>query len=247
MEYIHIDKLITTSIYKQIASSITDAINIGLLVYNDKLPTEKEICEVFGISNTAVKMAYEKLISEGKIKRIKGKGTYVTNRLTYRTDMHAFYGFSIINRKIDYIYSKDIILFEKEKKDFSVLRALKLNDDEFCYKMISLVKAKQNPILLQKTYLPEKYFPDFIKKYSKIDKIYDFIEKESNYKIKHLHNTFTAVNASSSDALLLNINIDDAISFVRTLIVNNDDRVIGYLCSYFPGDFTEFEVIVDAI
>ncbi|XFA98167.1 GntR family transcriptional regulator [Candidatus Izemoplasma sp. B36] len=247
MEYIHINKLITTSIYKQIASSITEAIDSGLLKYNDKLPTEKEICELYGISNTAVKMAYETLINEGKIKRIKGKGTYVTNRKVNHTDLHAFFTAYNADRFDSNGYSKEIILFDKTSKDYGIFRAMKLDIGELCYRITFVVKSKENPVLLQKVYLPAKFFPKFKKKYQQFNKLYDFIEKIYNHNIKHLHSTFSAISASSSEALLLNINPSDAISYVRTQIVDEKNQIIGYICSYFPGDFTEFEVIVNAI
>ncbi|MCK4552181.1 MAG: GntR family transcriptional regulator [Tenericutes bacterium] len=247
MEYIHINKLITTSIYKQIASSITEAIVSGLLKYNDKLPTEKEICESFGISNTAVKMAYEILITDGMIKRIKGKGTYVTNREINHTDLHAFLTAYNAGENISDGYTKDIILFDRIRKDHGIYRDMKLDTGEKCYLIITLVKSYQNPVLLQKVYLPDKYFPKFNKKYDEFNKLYEFIENVCDYKIKHLHSTFRAINASSAEALLLNVKTSDALSFVRTQIVNESDDIIGYVCSYFPGDFTEFEVIADAI
>lgn len=247
MEYIHINKLITTSIYKQIASSITEAIDSGLLKYNDRLPTEKEICESFGISNTAVKMAYEKLIEDGKIKRIKGKGTYVTNRGINHTDLHAFFTAYNADKNSDNGYSKEVILIDRTYKDYGIYRAMKLDIGEKCYIVNMLVKYENNPVLLQKIYLPDKYFPKFSKKYVNFNKLYTFIEKDYQYNIKHLHSTFSAINASSAEALLLNIKTADALSFVRTQIVDINDNIIGYVCSYFPGDFTEFEVIVNAI
>lgn len=247
MEYIHINKLVTESIYKQIASSITKAINSGLLKYNDKLPTEKEICQSFGISNTAVKMAYETLIKEGKIKRIKGKGTYVTNREVNRTKLHAFFTAYNADIKNNQGYTKDIILFDRTYKDYGIYRAMKLDIGELCYQISFVVKSHENPVLLQKIYLPGKFFPKFKKKYMHFNKLYDFIEKIYDHKIKHLHSTFSAINATSAEALLLNINPLDALSYVRTQIVNDKDEIIGYICSYFPGEFTDFEVIVNAI
>ncbi|MFA6377102.1 MAG: GntR family transcriptional regulator, partial [Acholeplasmataceae bacterium] len=85
MDYIYVNKKLKTPIYKQISNSITKAIDEGVLSYNDKLPTEKEIYKTFSISPTAVKMAYEELILNQKIKRIKGKVTYVTNRYLFHT------------------------------------------------------------------------------------------------------------------------------------------------------------------
>jgi GntR family transcriptional regulator len=246
MDYIHINKLVTTSIYKQIASSITNAIDDGLLKFNDKLPTEKEICEAYQISNTAVKMAYDKLIKEGLIKRIKGKGTFVTNRPTYKTALHSFYELEVSNYNSNK-YTYKVILLNKLNKDYSTYRALKLKIGERCYQVDSVIKNKNNPVMLEKVYFPKKYFSNFRNIHEQYKGVFDFVERVNNYKIKHFHSTYSAINASSAEALLLNIEADDAICFVRTLIVDDLDRVIGYVCSYFPGDFSEFEVIVHAI
>jgi len=248
LDYIKIDKLITTSIYKQIASSITKAVASGLLKYGDKLPTEKEICQTFSVSHTVVKMAYEKLILEGKIKRIKGNGTYVTNRNNFHTRLHSFYEVDVKNNNSDIKYNTEVVLFDRICKDYSAYRAMKLENGDKCYKIVTLTKSKQNPIVLQKVYLPEKYYPNFMKCYKNFDKLYDFLEKDCfNKKISNLHSIFSAINASAPDALLLNLNSDDAISFIRTKIEDENDEIIGYVCSYFPGDFSEFEVIVHAI
>ncbi|MBN1968792.1 MAG: UTRA domain-containing protein, partial [Candidatus Delongbacteria bacterium] len=78
-------------------------------------------------------------------------------------------------------------------------------------------------------------------------KLSHLIEQEYNYRIKHLHNTFSPINASSAEALLLRINPDDAIYFVRMKMVDTNDQIIGYVSNYFPGEFTEFEVMVHAV
>ncbi|MBI9009887.1 MAG: GntR family transcriptional regulator [Tenericutes bacterium] len=248
MDYIKINRLVTTSIYKQIASGITEAIDSGLLKYGDKLPTEKEICQAFSISHTVVKMAYENLIVEGKIKRIKGKGTYVTNRANFHTDLHAFYEVDIKNNDSKIKYNTEVVLFDRIVKDYSAYRALKLENGEKCYKIVTLTKSEQNPIVLQKIYLPEKLYPNFLNCYNSFDKLYDFLESDCcNKKINGLHSIFSAINVSAPDALLLNLNNDEAISFIRTKIEDKNDEIIAYVCSYFPGDLSEFEVIVHAI
>ena len=244
MDYIKINKLITKSIYKQIASSISSSIEIGQLKYGDRLPTEREICEAFSISHTAVKMAYEELIKEGKITRIKGKGTYVTNRDVYKTDLRKFYE---LNAKKQNEYVTEVIMQERIYKDYSAYRAMKLDNGDKCFKIMTVTKKGENPVLLQTIYFPSKYYPNFKGNYTNYDKLFSFIEKESNLKIKNLHSTFKAINASSEAALLLNLQSGDAISFVRTKITDEDDNLIAYVRSYFPGSFTEFEVIVRAV
>jgi len=246
MDYIYINKLITLSIYKQIANSINNAIESGLLKYDDRLPTEKEVCEAFSISNTTVKMAYDELIKAGKIKRIKGKGTFVTNRKIYKTPLHAYYELEIDDDNTkDYQYK--IILLNRLIKDISVFRSLKLKQGDSCYEIDSVIKKNNNPVMLEKVFFPKKFFSNFRNIHEKYRGLFDFIEKINGYSIKHFHSTFNAINASSSEALLLNLEPDDAICFVRTQVIDKDNEVIAYVCSYFPGNFTDFEVIVHAV
>ncbi|MCF7924954.1 MAG: GntR family transcriptional regulator [Candidatus Izimaplasma sp.] len=247
MEYIQINKLLTTSIYKQIAASITQAIDRGDLKYNDKLPTEKEICQAFSISQTAVKMAYEKLINEEKIKRIKGKGTYVTNRDVYQGNLHNFYELELLEDKVTPKYNQKIVMFDKKTKDYGAYRELKIDKKEPTFQIIRVIRSGQNPVLLQKIFFPHKYFKNFEKQYQSFSNLFTFIEQTCNYKIAHLHSTFSAINASASEALLLRLEPDDALHYVRTKIVDKKGNIIAYIYNYFPGDFTEFEVIVHAI
>jgi len=247
MEYFHINKLITTSIYKQIADSITQAIDRGDLKYNDKLPTEKEICQAFSISQTAVKMAYEKLIQEGKIKRIKGKGTYVTNRKMYHSTLHHFYELELLAENTESQYNQKIIMFDRKAKDYGAHRELKLDKKDVVYQINRILRDGQNHVLLQKIFFPKKYYAGFEKHYPSFENLYTFIEQKFDHEIDHLHNTFSTINATSSEALLLNLKVDDALLFVRTKIVDTKDKTIAYIYNYFPGDFTEFEVIVHAL
>ena len=247
MDYIFVDKMITVPIYKQIANSISDAIHQGQLKYNDKLPTEKEICRTFSISPTVVKMAYESLISTHMIKRIKGKGTFVTNRYHLQTPLNEFYQFEkkLSDSQIDHSYQT--IMIDLIHYDTVAYRMLKLNKKEPCYLILRIIKANQNPVLFQKIYFPQKYFPNLENEFESSDQLFDFIEKKYGYAIKQMHNTFNPINASSDEALLLRINQDDAIYFVRSNMVDKKERVIAYVSSYFPGEFTEFEVLVHAI
>jgi len=243
MNYIVINKLITKSIYKQIADSITKSIESGILSYNDRLPTEKEICRMFSISQTAVKMAYDKLITEGKIVRIKGKGTYVTNRSRFKTDLHTYFKIEISENE----YQNQTILLDRSAKDKSAVRELQLVMDERYLLVVSLYSSINNPKLLQRIYLPEKMYEKFNKYYNEKHNVFQIIEEDYHYEIKELLSTFSTINASASDALLLNLKQDDAIYSVRTKIIDVNEKVVGYICNYYPGEFTEFEVIVNAI
>ncbi len=54
-----------------------EAITSGKLSAGTKLPTEEELCAQFGISRPVARQAYNMLIEEGFVERMRGRGTFV--------------------------------------------------------------------------------------------------------------------------------------------------------------------------
>lgn len=62
----------------RIERTIEDAIREKKLAVGSKLPTEREMCESFGVSRTALREALRRLSARGLISIQKGSGMYVT-------------------------------------------------------------------------------------------------------------------------------------------------------------------------
>jgi GntR family transcriptional repressor for pyruvate dehydrogenase complex len=62
---------------KKVAIEIEAAINSQKLKVNDKLPTELELCEQFGVSRTALREALQMLSAKGLLSIEKGRGIFV--------------------------------------------------------------------------------------------------------------------------------------------------------------------------
>jgi GntR family transcriptional regulator len=242
MDYIFIDKTIKTSIYKQIASCISQAIESGRLTYNDRLPTEKEICDVFDVSQTAVKMAYQQLINQEQIKRVKGRGTFVTNRHVYHQEFSTLYAFE----KNPNLYQVTDLLFDCVDDAYIIQRMLKLERHESFYVIQRVVKQNNLPVVYQYIYLPEHLYPQFKKKYQKGIGVLSLISDVYQKEIVQIQNTYSPIKASSSEAQLLNILPNEAIYLIRSLFIGATQNIMGYVVNYFPGEFTEFEVTVHA-
>ncbi len=239
------NKTIKTSIYRQIASSITAAILDGRLKYNDKLPTEKELCEVFDISQTAVRMAYQTLINDRIIKRIKGKGTFVTNRAIYSVyfqDLFLYEKWLTDAADCEAVY----LLFDVVVDDHAMNRILKLKADTKCYLIHRVIKKNGNPLIYQKIYLPAPFFPNFSLQDLTQMGLFRLLEQNQSHPLQFIHNTFSPIQASSSDARILNILPDEAIYLVRSQWIDNQMNTLAYIVHFFPGEFTEFEVTVHA-
>ena len=72
-----IDKSVPIPLYFQLKELILAEIKEGHYKSGDLIPTEKEISDAFQISRTTVRQAITELVQEGRLYRVKSKGTYV--------------------------------------------------------------------------------------------------------------------------------------------------------------------------
>lgn len=75
-----IDRTSAQPLHAQLKDIIRTAIQEGALKAGDRLPTEHELCRIYGISRTPVRQALQELVQEGWLVRIPGRGTYVADR-----------------------------------------------------------------------------------------------------------------------------------------------------------------------
>jgi len=74
-----IDKQASLPIYRQLKEIIKEKIGDGKFRPGDRIPTEYELCEQFGISRAPVRQALLELVNEGVLYRQQGSGTFVNH------------------------------------------------------------------------------------------------------------------------------------------------------------------------
>lgn len=66
-----------TPLYQQLMEDIKGAIEEGKYKYEDKIPSEPELSEIYSVSRITVRRAVDELCTEGYLIKKQGKGTYV--------------------------------------------------------------------------------------------------------------------------------------------------------------------------
>ncbi len=64
--------------YEQLYTALLEAIRAGKFKAGDRVPSEKELAEEYGVSRITSKKALEMLASDGKITRKQGRGSFVS-------------------------------------------------------------------------------------------------------------------------------------------------------------------------
>lgn len=65
-------------LYVQIAEHLKDNIKIGKWKEGEKIPTEKDLCEIYNVSRITIRKAIDELVKENLLYRDRPKGTFVT-------------------------------------------------------------------------------------------------------------------------------------------------------------------------
>ena len=76
----HIKKDCPTPIYMQVVDYLRENIASGAWEQASKIPSEVELMSTLGVSRGSIKKAISKLVDEGLLEQIQGKGTYVKSK-----------------------------------------------------------------------------------------------------------------------------------------------------------------------
>ena len=68
-------------LYQNIFNHLINGVRVGKYKTGDRLPTEKELAEEFGVSRITSKKALNMMAENGMIKRIPGKGSFISDDL----------------------------------------------------------------------------------------------------------------------------------------------------------------------
>jgi GntR family transcriptional regulator len=126
--------------YHQVYVSLRAWVQDGTYKPGDQIPTEPQLCKMFGVSRITVRKAIDSLSQEGWLVRQQGRGTFVR--------MSASRGTSL-----DITEVKDLQVAEIEP-DGETRAALNLMDDERVQRATHVRMLKRVPIGLITTFVP---------------------------------------------------------------------------------------------
>lgn len=108
-----------------IVQQIKNQIKKGILKPGEKLPSERELASLLGVSRTSVREAIKALSFSGYLEVIQGKGTYVLEIATQYDEIVNFFS-EFSNYSLDYLMEARIML----EGEFARLAAVNASQDE---------------------------------------------------------------------------------------------------------------------
>lgn len=225
-------------LYAQIANDLRTHIRNGVYITGEKLPSEANLSQRFGVNRHTLRRAVELLKTEGFLRSEQGRGVFVSaspiripigKRVRYNETLKA----QGLKRTVKVVHSGQL---PAEK---AVAEALELPSGSPVGLIQRLVIADDQPISINNSYLPLQRLPDLLSHRDRMQSISHLLQEV--YQFDHIRRS-TLVSARTvrrQDARLLEVPLNAPILLAESINENQHGQVIEYGVTRFRGDHME--------
>ena len=167
-------------LYLQLKNTLLNRIDNGELLPGERLESERDLAEKYGVNRQTVRSALNVLIEDGVLIKVPYKGTFVAKQIVKpawgnydAADDHR--GFSSFLKAQGFTIDSKVIVAEKIEPTTSIRAHLKLEEGEDVYCLMRVRYYNEEPFSVEIAYIPYKYV-EGIENYdfSKVS-LYDFM------------------------------------------------------------------------
>jgi len=198
-----IDPYSTEPLYYQLKEILRKNILAGVWKAGDKIPTEKELSETFGVSTAVVRQAVSLLVNEGVLVKRQGKGTFVVDTRV-RQGPRKLSSFSEEMAAMGLKASSIVLEKGIKEADEKISKALQIQPKTRVIMVKRLRLANDEPLGIQTFYIPEYMVPDFLQN-DLTQSLYELLETKYGIVIKSAHEKYYATILDKYECKLLKV------------------------------------------
>lgn len=228
-------------LYCKLAESIEEKINEGIWKQGSRIPSERELSMMYGMSRITVRNAIDELARQGKLEKVQGKGTFVLSKSIIQ-NLGNVYSFSREMEKQGKISSTKLLSRELLKADRKLADRLGINEGERIIYIERLRCADGCiPIMIERTYFVFETYDFILNIDLEKESLYKSLENDYGIVINKAVETFKACELNPLECKLLNCAKNQYGLLVKRTSYSND-RIVCYSTIVLKGDIFEFTV-----
>lgn len=240
-----VDRESQQKLYVQIYTIIKTKIEKGEWLAGTQIPTEDALCRTYDVSKATVRLAIAELARDGYLRRLQGKGTFVT----YSMPNHS--GIAMKTRLTEEMLGEGVrarkdVVWRGVKKPSEDIRTYLGFDDDVYYILCKRV-AEEEPAYLEESFVPLFVVPDIEIEDFCQHSLYDLIQTRSLKKIHKVVQTLEVTEVKGDRAALLRMKEGSPALLLHRLLIGPDRVPLAYTRLFGSGRKykiqTEFEKI----
>lgn len=234
-----VNKELPLALYYQIEESIRNKILTKEWKAGSKIPTETEICKMYGVSRITVRKALEALQQEGYLEKIQGKGNFVLETAVEQK-LSKFYSFSEELYKKGLKENTCLLSFRRIHAEADIARPLNIRPGMEVFEIIRSRFVDETPYAYECSYIPVGFGEGLTGEMITSIGLYKSLNLFDTY-LDSAREEFRAINLSAEVAEILHtVPGEAAMSLLRTTY--SGFRAVEYCKSVVRGDFFSYSV-----
>jgi GntR family transcriptional regulator len=216
-------------------------LNAGEWLPGDRLPGERELAQRFDCSVITVRQALGALERERRLRRMRGRGTFVTNPPIERdlTELTSFTE-EMSQRGLD--PQTKLIVAESREADEAAVRALELRPGARVIFLERLRCIGDQPLLLEQVHLPESRFRDLLRADLLEGSLYQALANQYNVRLVRARETIEPVLPAAREARLLQQDRRRPALLLELIAFEAAGTAIEYCRAIIRGDRAKYYV-----
>jgi len=222
-------------LYQQIYDIWKRKIETGELKPADRIPTDRELCDLYGVSQITVRQAIQMLVNEGLLVRRPRTGTHVAQR-KFSQQLIQLTSFSEDMRSRGLRPGGRLIRAVEEPADAVAADKLRIDLSEPVVRIERLRTADDEPIAIEVFRTPSSLCPGLPEEDLEGKSLYDVLIRSYGVDLAWAEQSFESTLASSAQASLLGIKRGMPVLGVERLTFNSSRQPVEYTTSVYRGD-----------
>lgn len=225
--------------YYQLKEIIREKMRNGDWTEGQLIPSERELCEQYGISRMTVRQSITELVKEGFLYREQGKGTFVA-RPKITQQLMRLTGFSEDMKAREWRPGAQILAVEMWPSDETVAKNLRLKEGQPVFKLHRLRLANSEPLALETTCISFMGCESLLEENLEHNSLYNLLTNKYGLNIREAEQEIEAGLANAAEAELLKMaEGGPVLRMCRTTYVERN-QVVEYAQSVYRGDKYKF-------
>lgn len=198
-------------LYHQLYLELKAGLENGMFYSGQKLPSEPELSEKYGIGRPTVRQALEALLREGWIEKRRGSGTYVREK-PQEADLFSLGGTTSAFEREGIDIRKEVI------EPVTVCKGVEGGEAPLSlphYRFSRLFSDPEGPVLFERFYLERSAFPDFERYDFAAEALSTMLQRVYRMRPESGHQTFQVLNPPQEVGKYLEVPSRSAVLLVR--------------------------------
>ncbi len=206
------------------------------LAPGDRIPTEPELCDRYGVSRVTVRQAVSSLVHEGVLARQQGCGTFVLPRKVEEAlvEPESFLADGV--ETSEDTSSARLLTAERLPADKRLSLKLKLDPDEPLYKIRKLKLLSGEPVSHKVAYFPANLCPGLLNYDLANGSILAVLEKEFGLEAVTIEESVECITADGYRSSVLAIPLGAPVILLERLYYDRSGVPIQFARVFFRSD-----------